>query len=155
MKNIFKKKLNKGGNMKYLLSIIFTFALLFFNGCSNDAAPTSSGGGGLGGGGTGGTGGVTITVSVVQDDQGQQHFLFKPSTSVVVNQVRLQCTAQQVDETVQGDGQTVYTTTDGFSVGPLNQGILQTGQQWNFTITGKVGSATGTAFTATPIYTVP
>lgn len=140
--------------MKKLFILFLPLLFFFLSGCSNDSGGSGSNPFGTGGTG-GGTGNVTITVAVVQDGQGQQYFQFTPSTSVVVNQVRLQCTAQQVDETVQGDGQTVYTTTDGFSVGPLNQGILQTGQQWNFTITGKVGSATGTAFTATPIYTVP
>ena len=143
--------------MKYLLSIVFAFALLFFNGCSNDAAPTgATGGGGFGGGtGGGGTGGVNVTVSVIQDGQGQQYFQFAPSTGVVVDQIEVKCDAQGVDQTVQGDGQTVYTNTNGFTIGPITQGLLQTGQQWNFTIQGKIGSSTGAAYTATPTYNVP
>jgi len=136
--------------------LIFTFLpLLFihFNGCSNDggtgANPFGAGGNG------GGTGNVTFTVSVVQDGQGQQFFQFAPSTNVVVDQVRAQCTPQQIDETVQGDGQTVYSPNDGFSIGPIPQGSLQTGNLWTFTLQGKLESATGTAYNVNSTYTVP
>jgi hypothetical protein len=140
----------------YLFIIIFAFSL--FSGCNKSAGggdnPFALGVGGSGTGG-GGTGNVTVAVAVIQDGQGQQYFEFTPDTGVVVNQVEVKCAAQGVDETLQGDGQTVYTANNPVDVGPLTQGILQTGQQWTFTIQGKIGSSTGTAYIATPSYTVP
>ena len=136
--------------MKKLLFVIPL--ILFISSCNSD-----SGNNPLGefGSGNNNNGNVTITVNITQDGQGQQSFHFTPSTSVVVDQVRIQCTAQQVDQTVQGDGQTAFTTADGFSVGPVDPNLLQAGQQWTFTTSGKVGTATGTAYTATSNLTVP
>ncbi len=135
--------------MKNLILSVFAFLLLTFIGCSSDS-PTGSGG--IGGGG-GGTGGVTFTVSLVQDQQQQIYFRFTPSTGVVINTIRGVCQAIQVDETVTDNSGKVYTQNEPADVGPISG--LQQGQQWVFTITGKIGSTTGQAYTVTVNYTIP
>lgn len=135
--------------MKIIPFVILGF-IVGFIGCKKEVNPVDSGGGGFLGGGN-----VTMTVALVQNNQGEQLFLFKPSADVVVSEVKVQCADQQIDDTVQADGQTVYTKAEGFSVGPLNQDILQTGQQWKFTVKGKIGSSTGTAYSVSLNYTIP
>lgn len=140
--------------MKKLIFFIIPALFLLIAGCnSSNSGNNPIGGIGEIGGGTGG--GVTIGVDVAQDNQGQQYFEFTPNTNVVIIQAEVKCDAQQIDQTFQGDGQTVYSANNTFSIGPLTQGLLQTGQLWTFIIQGKISSSTGTAFTATPTYTVP
>ena len=107
-------------------------------------------GGGLGTGG-GNTGNVTVTVSLVQDNQQQYYFEFTPSVAVYMTQIVGNCAAAGVtDETVQ-----VNLTSDQqnpIDVGPITG--LQAGQQWSFSITGNVGNQQGTAFTSTANFTV-
>lgn len=107
-----------------------------------------------GGGGGGGTTSVTFTVALVQDQQQQTYFEFKPSTSVVVAQVTANCAAAGVNnQVVQGDGTTVYSQTTPFYIGPATG--LQQGQQWTFAIQGKLGSAQGQAYNVNTNFTVP
>jgi len=131
----------------FALCLMICFIALF--GCSDNATGPSTGGGPgtIGGGpGTGG-GGVTFTVTVVQDQQGN-FFSFTPSTPVVINTVTANCPAAGVtNEQVTADGTTVYSANSPAYVGPVN--ALAQGQQWSFTISGKLGSSTGTAYTVT------
>ncbi|RJP65233.1 MAG: hypothetical protein C4539_13505 [Ignavibacteriales bacterium] len=139
---------------KLLLAIIPLILFLFSPGCKDDSGGTATDpfGGGGGGGGTN-TGNVTFTVSVVQDNQQQVYFEFKPSTNVVINTIKAVSAALGIDETVNADGTTVYSQTSPAYVGPIDG--LQSGASFVFTITGKVGSATGTAYTSTVNYTIP
>ena len=142
--------------MKYLLSAVFVFSLLFFAGCSNDAAPTGTGGGGLGGGGGNGGGGngtVTFQVATQQGQNGGIDFVFTPSTNVTLTQIAVSLPAQNFNDNVQGDGTTVFGPQNAFSVGEYNG--TASGQQWTFVITGKIGSATGTAYNVTSNFTIP
>lgn len=140
----------------YLLCLALCFLVLY--GCSNDSAgPTQAGGfgGGTNGGGNtgGGGGGVTFTVALKQDQQQQTYFEFTPSTAVVINSITANCPEAGVtNEQVTDDGTTVYDANDPAYVGPLT-GLAQ-GQHWSFTIEGKIGSSTGTAYTATTNFTV-
>ncbi len=135
-------------------NLLIGFAVLMFflvPGCKSDS-PT--GGGGLGGGGGGGgTGSVTFTISVVQDQQGQVFLQFQPNTSATITSIKAVCQAINVDETVTDNSGTVYNSNNPINIGPLT--VLQTGQQWTFTIKGKVGSATGQDYTVTVNYTIP
>jgi len=137
--------------MKKIFTIIPLIFLLFYSGCSDDSGSTATDPFGGGGGGTN-TGNVTFTVAVVQDNQ-QVYFEFKPSTGVVINTIRGVCAALAIDETVNADGTTVYSQTSPAYVGPIEG--LQSGSSFVFTITGKVGSSTGTAYTSTVNFTVP
>lgn len=136
--------------MKKLFLLLLPIMLLFITGCSDDG-DDAGGLGGIGGGGNN-TGNVTFTVAVVQDQQ-QVYFEFKPNTGVVINTIRGVCAALAIDETVNADGTTVYSQTSPAYVGPIEG--LQSGSSFVFTITGKVGSSTGTTFTSTVNYTVP
>ena len=134
---------------KFLVAIIVGFAL-FYSGCNND-----SGSGGVdpfGGGGGGGTGNVTFTVTTQQGQQGVD-FVFTPSTNVTVTQVTVSLPAQGFQENVQGDGTTVFGPGNAFSVGEYTG--VASGQQWTFQVTGKIGSATGTAYNVTANLTIP
>ncbi len=133
--------------MKKLTIFLLFCGALLISSCSDDAAPTGSGGFGGPGGGGGGTGNVTYTVAVVQDQQQQYFFEFKPSTGATVESITGNCAAAGVNnETVQGDGTTVYSSTSPAYIGPVTN--LAQGQQWTFVIKGKVGSSTGAAYTA-------
>ncbi len=136
---------------------IFTFLLaaltvLVLISCKDDST-SPAGGGGIGGGGGGGTN-VSFTVSLAQDNQQQYFFEFKPSAAVVINTITGNCPAAGVNnEQVQADGTTVFDANNPAYVGPING--LASGQQWSFTIDGKVGSKTGTAFSSTAQLTIP
>lgn len=137
--------------MKKLSIFVLFCAALFFSSCGDDAAPT--GGDPFGGGGGGGGGTVTITVALVQDAQQNYHFQFTPSAAVTVNTVTANCAAAGVSNAqVQGDGTTVFNNTSPFTVGPVTG--LAAGQVWTFTVTGKLGSSTGTAYTTNTNFTV-
>lgn len=136
--------------MKKIFSLFLLIIVLLAFSCSDDAtAPTN--GGGLGGGGT--VGGVTYTVSLAQDNQQQYYFEFKPSVDAVINTITANCAAAGINnEQVTDNGTTVYNANNPAYVGPIT--VLAQGQQWSFTITGKIGSSTGTAYTVTANLTV-
>ncbi len=142
--------------MKTFFFLFLMMGVLLVVGCSDNAtAPTTGGegGGGTGGGG-GNTGGVTFTVTLTQVDQNNYQFVFTPSTGVVINTITANCAAANINnEQVQADGTTVWNNNNpaGVTV-PAN--ILAQGQQWTFTIVGKVGSSTGAAYTATANLTI-
>ena len=131
--------------MKRVFSLFLIISALIAFSCSDDA--TGPSGGGLGGGGNGG-GGVTFTMGAVQGSaQGQTIFTFKPSTAVVVTSVTFNCAAAGVNnQQVPDDGTTVYTSTNPDYFEVVDPNILAQGQKWSFTIAGKLGSSTGTAY---------
>ncbi len=134
-----------------LVSVLFLVGALFLGCNNNSGGGTDPFGNGGNGGNGGGTGNVTVTVSLVQDNQQQYYFEFKPSTAVYITQIVANCAAAGVtNETVAvGD---VYSSTAPVDVGPVTG--LQVGQQWTFTTTGNEGSQQGTAFTANSNFTV-
>jgi len=135
--------------MKKIFSLFLILGALFAFSCSDDA--TSPNSGGIGGGG-GGTGGVTYTVTVAQDNQQQLFFEFKPSVDAVITTITANCAAANVNnEQVTDNGTTVYNANNPAYVGPIT--VLAQGQQWTFTIAGKLGSSTGTAYSVTANYT--
>lgn len=136
--------------MKTFFFLFLMMGVLLVVGCSDNAtAPT---GGGFGGGG-GNTGGVTYTVSLAQDQQQQYFFEFKPSVDAVITTITGNCAAAGINnEQVTDDGTTVYNANNPAYVGPIT--VLAQGQQWTFTIAGKLGSSTGAAYTVTANYTV-
>lgn len=138
--------------MKKFLVLFFALSFLAIIGCSDDTtAPTNSGG--LGGGGNGGGGGVTYTVALAQDNQQQYYFEFKPSVDAVINTITANCAAAGINnEQVTDNGTTVYNANNPAYVGPIT--VLAQGQQWTFTIAGKLGSSTGAAYTVTANFTV-
>ncbi len=140
--------------MKKIFLRIFPIMFLFIFGCSDDG-DDSGGLGGIGGGGGNNTGNVTFTVSVVQDQQQQVYFEFKPSTGVIITSMSAKCTALNINEqlTDADISDDVFSNTAPCYVGPITVN-LQAGQQWTFTISGNIGSRQGQTFTATSNYTV-
>lgn len=137
--------------MKKIFSFFLVLIAFAFMSCGDDATGPNTGGIG-GGGGTGG-GGVTFTVSLAQDQQQQYYFEFKPSTPVVINTITANCPAAGVNnEQVTDNGTTVYDANNAAYVGPIT--VLAQGQQWTFTIAGKLGSSTGTAYSVSANFTV-
>ncbi len=97
----------------------------------------------------------TFQVQLVQDQQQQPYFEFTPDTSVTVNLITADCADANVNnQQIQGDGTTVFSATVPFYIGPVTV-ALQSGQQWTFTITGKIGSTTGQDYTSTVNFTIP
>ena len=135
--------------MKKLFIAFLPLLFIFLSSCSNDSGGTGSD---PFGGGGGGTGGVTFQVGTTQGQQGI-NFTFNPSTNVTVTQITVSLPAQNFQDVVQGDGTTVFGPQNGFSVGEYTG--VATGQQWTFKITGKIGSATGTAYDVTTNFTIP
>jgi hypothetical protein len=141
--------------MKKLLWLPLLFVVLLIFSCSEDpVSPTDTGG--IGGGtGGGGTGSVTFQVSLVQDNQQNYYFEFKPSVDVVISTITVNCTAANVNnEQIQGDGTSVYKNTEPVYIQIPDPNILAQGQQWSFVIAGKIGSSTGTAYSVTANYTI-
>ena len=141
--------------MKKIFSLFLFLSILIAFSCSDDATgPTTGGIGGIGGGGTGG--GVTYTVSLVQDQQTQKYYFeFKPSVAVVINTITINCAAANVSNVqVQDNGTTVYSGTEPGYVEIPDPNVLAQGQQWSFTIAGKLGSSTGTAYSVTATCTI-
>ena len=137
--------------MKKIFSFFLVLIAFAFMSCGDDATGPNTGGIG-GGGGTGG-GGVTFTVSLAQDQQQQYYFEFKPSTPVVINTITANCPAANINnEQVTDNGTTVYDANNAAYVGPIT--VLAQGQQWTFTIAGKLGSSTGTAYSVSENFTV-
>lgn len=136
--------------MKKIFSFFLVLTAFVIMSCSDNATGPSTGG--LGGGGTTG-GSVTFTVSLAQDQQQQYYFEFKPSTAVVINTITANCPAANINnEQVTDNGTTVYDANNAAYVGPIT--VLAQGQQWTFTIAGKLGSSTGTAYSVSANYTV-
>ena len=138
--------------MKKIFSLFLMVFALFAFSCSDDATAPNTGG--LGGGGGNGGGSVTFTVNLQQIDQDNYQFVFAPSTGVVINTITANCPAANINnEQVTGDGTTVFNTNDPAGVNvPAN--ILAQGQVWTFTIAGKIGSSTGTAYSSTANHTI-
>lgn len=136
--------------MKKIFSVFIMISAFIAFSCSDNATgPTI--GGGIGGGGN--TGGVTYTVTLAQDNQQQYYFEFKPNVDAVINTITANCPAANVNnEQVSDNGTTVYNANNAAYVGPIT--VLAQGQQWTFTIAGKLGSSTGTAYSVTANYTV-
>ncbi len=144
--------------MKKFFFLILMIGVFLVVGCKDNATAPPAGGGiggpGGGNGGGGNNGGVTFTVSLAQDNQQQYFFEFKPSAAVVINTITGNCPAAGVNnQQVQSDGTTVFDANNPAYVGPVTG--LASGQQWNFSISGKVGSSTGSAYSATTQLTIP
>ena len=138
--------------MKTLGSVFIIICLFLFNSCkSNSSSPTDSGG--LGGVGGGGTGGVTFTITQGAGNQGGIIFYATPSAAVTITKVNSSVPAVQFTLDTQGDGTTVFPASKPVSINEFTG--VASGQKWVFVFTGKLGSSTGTAFTATSNYTVP
>ncbi len=137
--------------MKQIYLALSLLLALIMSSCSSTS---STGGGIINPGGGGGTGNVTFTTSIATDPQtNQPYFQFVPSTGVTLVKITASCPALQIsNEVINGDGTTVWTQQNPMYLGPV-QGLAQ-GQQWTFVIEGKVGSATGTAYTTTVNFTV-
>lgn len=136
--------------MKRLLSFLLFAAMLMFFGCSNDSGnPT-----GVGNVGTGG-GNVTFAMGIAQGPQGGIVFTFKPSANVTLKTLVLKLPGQQFEDTITNpDPATVFEGGTEYSTEQEYTGVVS-GQQWEFTFTGNVGSTTGSAFTVTSTYTIP
>jgi hypothetical protein len=136
--------------MKYLVSILMVAGIFFFTSCKNDSSPTNTGG--FGGPGPGGGGSVTFAIS---QQAGQQGIVFygSPSVAVVVTSVAVSLPAQTFTDNVPGDGTTVFPANQAVSIREYTG--VASGQKWVFVFTGKLGSSTGAAYTATANYTVP
>lgn len=100
-----------------------------------------------------GGGGATFTIGQQQGNQGGIMFTVKPSTNVTSTQVFVSLPAQSFQDTLQGDGQTVYQGGQTYDL--VEYGGVASGQQWTFKFEGKLGSAQGQAYSVTSNYTVP
>jgi hypothetical protein len=136
--------------MKKLFSLLLTGIILLFSSCSKDDDKNNNPlNPGIGGN-------VTFTAALAQDDQQDLYFEFTPSANVVITSMSAQCLALNLNETVGDDEipDDIFGPNQPLYVGPITEN-LQQGQQWTFTMQGKVGSATGQAFSATTNFTVP
>jgi hypothetical protein len=142
--------------MKKLYWITFILSAFIILSCSDNPVTTVEDGGiggNTGGGGTTGT--VTFQVSLVYDDQQNYYFEFKPSVDVVITLITVNCAAANVNnEQIQADGTTVYKNAEPAYIQIPDPNVLAQGQQWSFTIAGKIGTSTGTAYSVTASYVV-
>jgi len=135
--------------MKTLGSVLIIICLFLFSSCkSNSSGPTDSGGiGGIGGGG----GGVTFTITQGSGNQGGIILYGSPSVAVTLTNVNYSV----ANSTAKGDlpfsGTTVYPANQPIPIAEFN---AQAGLKYVLIFTGKLGSATGTDYTATSNYTV-
>jgi len=93
---------------------------------------------------------------LVQDNQNNIYFQFKPGTGAVIQKITAQCQALGLNDVVE-DAEIpddVFSATYPLNVGPITVNLVK-GQAWTFVVSGKVGSATGSAFSTTVNYTVP
>jgi hypothetical protein len=146
--------------MKNFFILLFAGLFIIISGCKKDDSGTNPtgtlGGGGIGGGGGGdNTGNVTFTTAIVQDDQNQLWFEFKPSTGVIIQRITAKCQALGIDDAIEDVNipDDVFNNTSPLYIGPITV-TLQQGQQWTFTISGKIGSIQGQSFSTTFNYTV-
>jgi hypothetical protein len=138
--------------MKYLLALTTIMYVLIFSGCSKD--DSGSGTDPFGPAGQT-TGSVTFTVALVQNGQNQKYFQFKPSAEVIVQRIAAKCQALNIDEAIEDADITddVFSSTVPLYVGPITLNLVQ-GQKWTFTISGKIGSKQGSAYSSIVDYTV-
>ncbi len=132
--------------MKNKFKILFVVVGVLLIGCSDDNNDSTNP---LGTTPVGGGGDVTFQVSIQQDQQGDWYFVFKPNVSIKL--IKIDGTVNNQTETVNGDGNTVYTTAEGFSIGPVD---IATGESWGFVITGKIAND-NSDFTSSVNYTIP
>jgi hypothetical protein len=147
-----------GGYMKILFSTFTILCLFLFNSCSNNSGnPTGAGGvGGVGGGGGGGGGGsVTFGITKGPGTTATSTFFYgTPSAAVTITTYTISLPAQPLtDNYTPPDPTKVYPASQAQNLAEYNG--VATGQKWVFVFTGHLGTATGTAFTATSNYTVP
>ena len=78
-----------------------------------------------------------------------------PAQAVTITKVNVSVPAinPPFNKDYTGDGTTVYPANQTVTISEFTG--VATGQKWVFVFTGKLGSATGTAFTVTSNYTVP
>lgn len=132
--------------MKNIILLTISLLILFLFGCNkNDNGDANP----VGLGTNSGNGNVTFQINIVQDQQGTLYFHFKPNVDVKI--VKVDAILNNQTYTTNGDGSTVYTSAEGFSIEVSN---TKTGDSWSFTITGKVGS-NNQDFTSNTKYTVP
>jgi hypothetical protein len=135
--------------MKKFLILSFAALLITIAGCNNDS-PTGTGG--FGDGGNDGTGGVTFTIGQRNGTQGII-FTAKPSTAVTVTSVTVRLPAQNFQDDLQADGQTVFQPDQFYDIDEYTG--VASGQQWTFRFQGRIGNAQGTQYDVTSNYTVP
>jgi|CZKP01.1.fsa_nt_gi hypothetical protein len=95
---------------------------------------------------------VTFTITQQTGTQGII-FYATPSAAVTMTNVNVSVPAAPFSANYTGDGVTVYPANQAFEINEFTG--VQSGQKWVFVFTGKLGSATGTAFNVTSNYTVP
>lgn len=140
--------------MKKWLLLLLPVVMFIAAGCSDkkdNGNPVDP----FGNGGTGGTGGTTsvkLTLEVVQDEQENLYFRFTPDKNIIVTELKVVCTALNLDTSYPDESGSLYTADNPVFLGPLT--VLQQGQVWQFTVKGKVESAAGKDFTSTVSYTV-
>jgi hypothetical protein len=146
--------------MKTLGSVFIIICFFLFSSCkSSSSSPTGSGGFGGPGGGGGGGGTGSVTFGITQgpgQTQGGIIMYGTPSVAVTITNVNVQVPA--ANPPFNKD----YAPPDITTVFPANQPAqineftgVASGQKWVFVFTGHIGTATGTAFSATSNYTVP
>ncbi len=145
--------------VKKLYFLLMLGIALLLGGCSNKSSGNSnpvSPIAGITGGNNGGTkNNVAFEVNIVQDQQQNNYFEFTPNTEVTLTKVVVNCAAANVtNQQVQDDGTTVYSGTNPINLGPVTI-PLQSGQQWVFIISGKIGSSTGQDYTSDASFTIP
>ena len=140
--------------MKIIYAVCTIFCLLLFNSCKSSSNPTDSGGiGGIGGGGGGGS--VTFGITTGPGTTATNTFFFlTPNAAVTVKTITVSLPAQNLNDPYTGDGTTVFPANQPQKLNQEYSGVA-TGQKWVFVVTGNLGSATGTAYTATSNYTIP
>ena len=135
--------------MKIIYAVCTIFCLLLFNSCKSNSNPTDSGG--IGGIGGGGGGSVTFTITQAAGSQGGIVLYGAPSVAVTVTNVNYSVANSTTKGDIQGDGTTVFPANQPVSISEFN---AQAGLKYTLIFTGKLGSATGTAYTATSNYTI-
>jgi hypothetical protein len=137
--------------MKILGSVFIIICFFLFSSCkSNSSSPTDSGG--LGGPGGGGGGGVTFGITQAAGNTGII-FYATPSTAVVITNVNVSVPAASFTKDYTDATGTIYPANQAVEINEFTG--VASGQKWIFVFTGHLGTATGTAFTATSNYTVP
>lgn len=137
--------------MKILGSVFIIICLFLFSSCkSNSSNPTDSGG--IGGPGGGGGGSVTFGITQAAGTTGII-FYGTPSAAVVLSDVNVSVPAASFTKDYPDPSGTVYPANTAVEINEFTG--VTTGQKWVFVFTGHLGSATGTAFSATSNYTVP
>ena len=142
--------------MKRIFVVLLAVGFVVLSqGCKNDSTGSPTDGFGGGTGGTGNTGNVSATVAVVSDGT-QYLFQLKPSTAVIITGATVKSgTAVNIAYGPANIPTSVFSATYPLLIPIQNNWPATTGTVYTFTLSGNVGSATGTAFTCTATYTVP